>query len=180
MTGGPVHLVAELAARHDELKPLIALWQAARTEKESRPRDWELAQHLVGLGAVAERGALDAIRAAGSLLARPNPLPPLVAAAAAELRSAANTALPLGSKLGGGRSPAPGRSGVGQDESRHEARAISVYLGLDADTARDFERRSSVLEKGNLQLPRQASQLANSDARILTSLARTGDRPFQA
>jgi hypothetical protein len=33
-------LLAELAARAEELKPLIAQWQAARAEKELRLRDW--------------------------------------------------------------------------------------------------------------------------------------------
>ncbi len=85
-------LLAELASRLDELKPLIAQWQADKAEKENRLRDWELATRLVGLGARRQQDALDAIRNARTLLAEPNPLPPLISAAAEDLRTAANAA----------------------------------------------------------------------------------------
>jgi hypothetical protein len=85
-------LLAELAARAEELKPLIAQWQAAKTEKELRLRDWNLATRLVALGAVRQREALDAIRTARNLLAEPNPLPSLVSASAEDLRDQTNMA----------------------------------------------------------------------------------------
>jgi len=85
-------LLAELAARADELKPLIAQWQAAKAEKEKRLRDWELASRLVALGASQQRGALDAIRSGRSLLVEPDSVPPLIAAASDDLRSQANAA----------------------------------------------------------------------------------------
>jgi hypothetical protein len=85
-------LLAELAARAEELKPLIAQWQAAKTEKESRLRHWDLATRLVSLGAAGQREALDAIRTARNLLAEPNPLPSLVSAGAEDLRNQANSA----------------------------------------------------------------------------------------
>jgi hypothetical protein len=85
-------LLAELAARVDELRPLIAQWQTAKSEKEKRLRDWDLANRLVSLGASAQREALDAIRAGRSLLVEPNPLPALISAAADELRSQTNNA----------------------------------------------------------------------------------------
>jgi hypothetical protein len=85
-------LLAELAARHDELKPLIAQWQAAKAEKETRLRAWELATRLVTLGAHGQQDALDAIRGARGLLAEPNPLPSLISAAADDLRNQANAA----------------------------------------------------------------------------------------
>jgi hypothetical protein len=85
-------LLAELAARAEELKPLIAQWQAAKAEKERRLRDWNWATRLVSLGAAGQREALDAIRAARNLLAEPNPLPTLVSAAAEDLRNQTNTA----------------------------------------------------------------------------------------
>jgi hypothetical protein len=85
-------LLAELAARHDELKPLIAQWQAAKVEKETRLRAWELATRLAALGACGQQGALDAIRNARSLLAEPNPAPALIAAAADDLRNQTNAA----------------------------------------------------------------------------------------
>ncbi|MGH7120787.1 MAG: BREX system P-loop protein BrxC [Acetobacteraceae bacterium] len=85
-------LLAELAARADELKPRIAKWQAAKVEKESRLRNWELLIRLVGHGARRQESALEAIRKARSLLDEPNPLPSLLAAAADDLRREANAA----------------------------------------------------------------------------------------
>jgi hypothetical protein len=85
-------LLAELAARAEELKPLITQWQAAKTEKEFRLRDWNLATRLVSLGAAGQREGLDAIRTARNLLAEPNPLPALLSAAAEDLRNQTNTA----------------------------------------------------------------------------------------
>jgi hypothetical protein len=85
-------LLAELAVRIEELKPLIAQWQAANAEKETRLRDWGLATRLVALGARGEQGELDAIRGARSLLAEPNPLPSLISAAADDLRNQTNAA----------------------------------------------------------------------------------------
>jgi hypothetical protein len=85
-------LLAELAARHDELKLLIAHWQAAKIEKEVRLRDWGLATRLVALGASGQQSALDAIRGARNLLAEPNPLPSLISAAADDLRNQTNAA----------------------------------------------------------------------------------------
>jgi len=85
-------LLAELGARAEELKPLIAQWQAAKAEKELRLRDWNLATRLVSLGAAGQREALDAVRTARNLLAEPNPLPSLVSAAAEDLRSQTNMA----------------------------------------------------------------------------------------
>lgn len=85
-------LLAELAARAEELKPLITEWQAAKAEKEKRLRDWDLATRLVSLGAGGQREALNAVRTARSLLAEPNPLPALISAAADDLRNQANVA----------------------------------------------------------------------------------------
>ncbi|MGD9617796.1 MAG: hypothetical protein AB7H90_21850 [Alphaproteobacteria bacterium] len=86
------NLLAELAARADELRPLIAQWQAAKAEKEKRLREWDLATRLVALGAGDQQDALDAIRTGRSLLVDPDPVPPLIAAAADDLRSRTTTA----------------------------------------------------------------------------------------
>jgi hypothetical protein len=85
-------LLAALAARLDDLKPLIPQWQAAKVETAKRMRDWMLAWRLVSLGAEGQRAALDAILAGRTLLSEPNPLPPLVAAAADDLRTRATAA----------------------------------------------------------------------------------------
>jgi hypothetical protein len=85
-------LLVALAGRLDALKTAVPLWQAAKVEKDRRLRDWMLAQRLIGLGADAQRASADAIRAGRTLLAEPNPLPPLVAGAADDLRNRANAA----------------------------------------------------------------------------------------
>ena len=86
-------LLAALAARATELRQLIGAWQAAATLKAQRLKEWALVTRLVALGAEGQRGETDAIRANRSLLADPNPVAPLVAAAAGALRTQANDAL---------------------------------------------------------------------------------------
>ena len=85
-------LLAELAARVDELRRLVAQWQAAKSEKDKRLREWDLATRLVALGAGQQREALDAIRAGRNLLVDPDPIPPLISAAADDLRTQTNAA----------------------------------------------------------------------------------------
>jgi hypothetical protein len=85
-------LLAELAARQNELKPLIECWKAAKAEKEARLRGWALAMRLAALGARGQQSALDAILAERSLLTEPNPLPAIVSAAADDLRNRMNAA----------------------------------------------------------------------------------------
>jgi len=124
-------LLAELAARADELKPLVAKWQAARTEKESRLRSWELLIRLVGLGARGQEGALEAIRSARSLLDEPNPLPPLVAVAADDLRNQANaayTAWQQAWESGEARLKADAAWGKITPERKHELRVEHALL----------------------------------------------------
>lgn len=90
MTGNA--LLAALAARLDALKAAVPQWRAAKAERENRLRDWTLAERLIGLGAEAQRASAEAIRVGRTLLADPNPLPPLVSAAADDLRSRGNAA----------------------------------------------------------------------------------------
>ena len=84
-------LLVALAGRLEELKTSVPQWQAAKAEKDRRLRDWMLAQRLIRLGADAQRGDADAICVGRTLLAEPNPLPPLVSTAADDLRTRANT-----------------------------------------------------------------------------------------
>ena len=52
----------------------------------------------------------------------------------------------------------------------------NAYLAIDADTGREFDRKSTVLQQGAAQLLRQQLQLQNPDARILTVAAGAGKR----
>jgi hypothetical protein len=124
-------LLAELAARADELKPLVAKWQAAKAEKEGRLRSWELLVRLVGLGARGQQSALDAIRSARTLLDEPNPLPPLVAVAADDLRNQANaayTAWQQAWESGEARLKADAAWGKMTPERKHELRVEHALL----------------------------------------------------
>ncbi len=85
-------LLAALAEREAELRPEIPKWQAAASKKEARLREWALARTLIGLGAATQEPEAEAIRTNRSLLAEPNPVTPLVTAAAEALRVGANAA----------------------------------------------------------------------------------------
>lgn len=85
-------LLVALAEKVPVLLPLIDQWKKDKAEIAARTPRWRLAESLVALGAEGERAALDAVRAGRSLLGNPNPVPPLVAAAADDLRARANAA----------------------------------------------------------------------------------------
>jgi hypothetical protein len=85
-------LLVELAARLNDLKAAVPKWQADKSEKEKRLRDWTLVQRLINLGAEKVRAEAEAIHAGRSLLSEPNPLPNLVSTAADDLRTLANAA----------------------------------------------------------------------------------------
>ncbi|WMT75399.1 BREX system P-loop protein BrxC [Bradyrhizobium sp. Ash2021] len=83
-------LLAELASRTDGLKKLIPIWQARRAEKDRRMAAFRLAERLVALGATGQETTLSAIKTGRTLLDEPNPVVPLVSAAADDLRAKAN------------------------------------------------------------------------------------------
>ncbi|MDE5461349.1 BREX system P-loop protein BrxC [Bradyrhizobium sp. CSS354] len=85
-------LLAELAARTDNLKKLIPVWQAQKAEKDRRLSAFKLAERLVSLGAANQEEALTAIKSDRTLLDEPHPVMPLVSAAADDLRAKANAA----------------------------------------------------------------------------------------
>ena len=74
------------------MRRLVAQWQAAKSEKDKRLREWDLATRLIALGAGQQREALDAIRAGRNLLVDPDPIPLLISAAADDLRTQTNAA----------------------------------------------------------------------------------------
>ena len=83
-------LLAELAARSDDLKKLIPIWQAQKAEKDRRLASFRVAERLVLLGATGQDAALSAIKVGRTLLGEPNPVVPLLSAAADALRTKAN------------------------------------------------------------------------------------------
>lgn len=85
-------LLAALAEKAGELLPLIDQWKKDKADITVRLQTWRLAESLVSHGADGQHAALNAVRAARSLLTNPNPVPALVTAAADDLRAKANAA----------------------------------------------------------------------------------------
>ena len=85
-------LLAELAARTEDLKKRIPQWQAQKAEKDRRLSAFRLAERLVALGAADQEAALTAVKTGRTLLDEPNPIVPPVSAAADDLRAKANAA----------------------------------------------------------------------------------------
>ena len=85
-------LLAELASRADALKAAIVQWRTAASTLAARLPQWAQAETLIALGAHAQKAEAEAIRAQRVLLADPDPVAPLVAAAAAALVADVNAA----------------------------------------------------------------------------------------
>ena len=85
-------LLVALAADAAILRDKLEVWGAAATKARGRLPNWRLAERLVALGASGQQGDLDEIRSHRQLLAEPDPLPPVLAAAADSLRQKLNTA----------------------------------------------------------------------------------------
>lgn len=146
-------LMAALAARHDALKTLIPEWQSSRAEMAKRLRDWALAGRLVALGAESQRAALDAILAGRALLAEPNPLPPLVAAAADDLRARATAAFVAWQaawEAGEARLRADESWGKIAPEKKHELRVQHGLLSQEAPDLSDPPRVAESLSARGL------------------------------
>lgn len=85
-------LLAALAADAATLRDRLKAWKAAREKIAARLPHWALAQRLVRLGAVEQAADLDDIRNNRRLLADPDPVPPVAAAASDALRAKLNAA----------------------------------------------------------------------------------------
>jgi hypothetical protein len=85
-------LLAALAADAVTLRNKFKEWQAAAQKISARLPNWHLAERLVRLGAGEQSSDLDSIETSRQLLAEPDPVPPLVSAAADALRTKLNEA----------------------------------------------------------------------------------------
>ena len=83
-------LLAALAADATTLRDKLKAWKAAAQKIGDRLPNWRLAQRLVALGAVDQQGDLDDLHSGRRLLADPDPMPPLISAAAETLRANLN------------------------------------------------------------------------------------------
>ncbi len=79
-------LWAALAANTSTLRDKIKAWDEAARKIDDRRANWSLAERLVHLGADAQASDLEHIRAGHLLLSEPDPVPPVIAAAADTLR----------------------------------------------------------------------------------------------
>jgi hypothetical protein len=85
-------LLAALAADAANLRAKLKDWNAAKDKIAVRLPNWRLAERLVRLGADGQATDLDSIRSGRLLLADPDPVPPLITAAAESLRVKLNAA----------------------------------------------------------------------------------------
>ena len=85
-------LVAALAADATTLRDQLKAWKADAQQIRDRLPNWRLAAHLVALGAADRQGDLDSLLTGRRLLADPDPMPPLISAAADTLRAKINAA----------------------------------------------------------------------------------------
>ncbi|HXP61512.1 MAG TPA: hypothetical protein VN829_13530, partial [Dongiaceae bacterium] len=83
-------LLAELAGRAPDLRQHLKDWKLAAQTIQARLPKWQLAERLVAAGADEQAPALEAVRTARSLIADPDPVPPIVAAATDTLRNRLN------------------------------------------------------------------------------------------
>lgn len=85
-------LLVEVATRAPSLREAWRVWVEAAQAILKRLPDYKTAEQLVALGATGQASALAAIRDERKLLDDPDPVPPLLQAAAAELRARVNAA----------------------------------------------------------------------------------------
>ena len=85
-------LLAALAENAASLRDKLKSWQAAFSKIGTRLPNWNLAERLIWLGASELAANIEDIRSGRRLLADPDPVPPLISAAAQALRAKINAA----------------------------------------------------------------------------------------
>jgi hypothetical protein len=85
-------LLAALAASASDLKQLLNGWKQTAQTIATRLPKWKLAERLVAVGAEDQSAALNAVHDSRTLLANPDPVPPIIAAATESLRNRLNSA----------------------------------------------------------------------------------------
>ncbi|WP_170364516.1 BREX system P-loop protein BrxC [Ruegeria arenilitoris] len=83
-------LLAALATDSADLRSKLKDWKKAKQTISERTPNWRLAERLVGMGAKDQESDLESIRTGRRLLADPDPVPPLISAAADTLRARLN------------------------------------------------------------------------------------------
>jgi hypothetical protein len=83
-------LLAALAGNAKILRDKLVDWRKAAQTLGERQVAWHLAEQLANLGAIDQQGDLEHVRSARLLLADPDPVPPIVTAAAESLRARIN------------------------------------------------------------------------------------------
>jgi hypothetical protein len=85
-------LLAELATRAPDLRQRLKEWKLAADAIQARMTRCRLAERFVAAGAEEQTPALEAVRAARSLIVDPDPVPPIITAATDALRGRLNAA----------------------------------------------------------------------------------------
>ena len=146
-------LLVKLADAATTLKSAIGEWRTAANLIAGRLPNWRLAERLVRLGAETQRSDLDAIRSARSLLVEPDPVPPVILAAADALRDRLNQAWAAWQAAWNA-----GETRLAEDstwarltpEQKHDLRSQAGLLKFDAPNVETAEAIASSLEKRGL------------------------------
>lgn len=146
-------LLVKLADAATTLKASIGEWRTAASLIAARLPNWRLAERLVRLGAETQRSDLDAIGWARSLLAEPDPVPPVIVAAADALRDRLNLAWSAWQAAwNAGEILLAGDSTWARltPEQKHDLRLQAGLLKVDAPNVETSETIASSLENRGL------------------------------
>ncbi len=165
-------LLVRLADAAPALKAELADWRAAAALIVDRLPRWRLAERLVRLGADAQAPDVDAIRRARGLLATPDPVPPVILAAAASLRERLNQ-----SWSDWRAAWAAGEARLGEDatwarltpEQKHDLRLQAGLLMAEAPAVETPETIAGSLDKRGL--PQWDSDIKALPQRVAEALA---------
>ena len=176
-------LLVKLADAAPSLKAAIVEWRGAATLLSDRQSAWNLAERLVSLGATEQAADLEAIRMARSLLANPDPTPPIVQAAAVALRDKLNalwTAWQAAWTAGEARLNDDATWARLTPEQKHDLRVQAGLLKADAPTVETPDSIAASLAKHGLgqwdsdikALPQRVAEALAEAAALLEPKAR--------
>lgn len=181
-------LLAAIAADASSLRDKLKAWKAASTKIGQRLPNYRVSERLVQLGAVEQKAELETIRDKRQLLADPDPVPPVIAAAANTLRGRLNAAYESWKAAwdaGEARLANSETWNKLSPEQKHDIRAEAGLLLLDkpvVDTptsiSESLAQRSFVgWENATKALPTRIDDALSSAAIILEPKAQTVSLP---
>jgi hypothetical protein len=147
-------LLVRLAENAPLLIERLTAWRSAQKRIAERLPRWRLAERLVRLGATEQGAPLDAVRSNRSLLAEPDPVAPIVQAAADALRTHLNglwTAWEAAWKAGEARLNDDGLWKRLSPEQKHEIRAKVGLRPIERPPVDTPDAIADALERRSLE-----------------------------